>query len=98
MGHEATKPRHGKCDNALKSKQYPEFTTTKVHNYSLQSRCLPKHPRVNYKHFIKTALLALPLRLCMSAVKCYGTFQEETGICREQAWIIYRTLLQSDIL
>lgn len=51
-----------------------------VYSVFVQSRCLPKHLRVNYKHCIKTASPALPLRPCMSAMKCYSTFQEETGM------------------
>lgn len=63
----------------------------------VQSRCLLKHLRLNYKQCPKTRCPVLPLRSDVSAMKHYGTFQEETVICREQPWILYKMLLQSGI-
>lgn len=43
-----------------------------VYRVFVQSRCLPKHLRVSYKHWPKTTCPALPLRSDVSAMKCYG--------------------------
>lgn len=71
--------------------------TITVYRVFVQSRCLPKHLRVNYKHCPETTCPVLPLRSHVSATKYYITFQEETAICREQTWILCKMLLQSGI-